>query len=140
MRSESPPYDLRVRATLCDTHVRHYLAVSDAPIYFQPQPKIGSTSRVELLADGLESPFTGDTMVDFEWIYDSDGAVTIHYHGPVSGFGKLDINPAGPIRWFWDDRVSRDDPVGLYRIRMVVKSPQRLYTCFETKRFEVQPG
>lgn len=131
-----------VFGTLCDVHVYHYLFVSDAPIWFDPPPKIGSTDRVTLRGGPLAVPFTSDTTVDYEWIYDSDGAVTIRYHGPVSGFGKQEVNRdgRGPIYWTWLDPISRDDPVGLYRIRMVVKSPERLYTCFETKPFELQPG
>ena len=127
--------------TLCDTHVHHYLDVSDAPLWLRPPPITGSSVRVELLGGTLEDPFTKEAAVAYEWIHDSDGAVIIHYNGPVSGFGKLETNGrTGPIHWFWDHHLSRDDPDGLYRVRMVVRNTLRLYTCFETKPFEVQHG
>jgi hypothetical protein len=133
---------LLVFGTLCDVNVYHYLWVSDAPLWLNPPPITGSDVQATLLGGALVDPFTSDTTVDYEWTHDSDGAVIIHYHGPVSGFGKLETYPrgTGPIRWFWDHRLSRDDPDGLYRVRMVVKNPQRLYTCFETRPFEVQHG
>ena len=50
-----------VFGTLCDTHLYHYLDVSDAPLWLRPPPITGSSVRVELLGGALQDPFTNDT-------------------------------------------------------------------------------